>query len=305
MNNKPKLYDSLLSLSIERNNNGKQEITRALLEKKLNTKKEKSKNMVYEKDFIWQVDLQYLRPNKSVYQYLFVAVDVSTRRCDAEPLRERTAIHATHALRAILDRHKISTQFPKIIYTDNGSEFQNEFTDYCNRNDIKHRTTQPGRKQQTAIVEYVNGLISYALNSYAYKLITQPKETPPRSLLDVNILADNILPRIVDTINEYVSTKYPKNPKQWFKFDFDRPPPDLKVGDIVYVKNPQMSRMRQRYGTHRYMSTPYQITDVFYPILKNQPYRFMTSFSDKLTFYRDELLKQSDYNDNSHVIQFD
>ena len=261
--------------------------------------------MVYENNFMWQADLQYLRPNRSVYKYLFVCVDTSTRRCDAEPMRDRTAFDVNTALQKILDRHIISPEFPVLIVTDSGAEFQQEFTDYCNLNGIKHRRTQAGRKQQTSIVENVNGLISYALNTNAYRLITTPKNEPVKNLLGVNILADDILPRIIEAINEFASHKYPKPASQWFNFEDDIPQTDIRVGERVFVQNPQSNRIRNRYGTHNYISDPFQVTAIYPPILKKEVWRYMTTYSDKMTFTRDEIIKARDYNNRSHQIQFD
>lgn len=297
----PKIYDKLIRLSGIQEN----DLSNKLLERKINKKPLKSKFEVFENCFIWQCDLQHLRPNRSVYKYLLVCVDASTRKVDAEPMRDRTAYDTNVALRNILNRHLICPEFPKIIVTDDGAEFQNEFTRYCNQHGIKHRRTQAGRKQQTSIVEHMNDWISFALNSFAYHQMTTPKNEPPKTLLQINILADNILPRTIQAINEFVATKYPKPAEEWFDFDFDQEAPDIKIGDKVYVINPQLNRYRTRNGTHRYMTQQFEVTEVYRPILKGQPFRFKTTFSNRMTFLRDEMIKARDFRNNAHVVQFD
>lgn len=298
---KPKIYQSLLDLAVP----DKQELTRAFFEKKLNKKPIRDKYMVYENGFCWQVDIQYLRPNRSVYQYLLVCVDVSTRRCDAEPMRDRTTNDVLNALRKILNRNIIQQGFPALIVTDSGAEFQVEFTRYCNQHGIKHRKTQPGRKNQTAIVENVNGLISYALNTNAYRQMTTPVTEDSKEILNINILANDILPKVIQKINEFVGTKYPRPAKEWFDFADDIEPTDIQVGDKVFVINPQTRRLRFRYGTHKYIGEPFRVTRIYPPILKKQPYRFLTTYSPIMTFTRDEMIRERDYKNDSHQLQFD
>lgn len=300
-----KLYDTLLDVAqVEQGT-----LTRELLRKKLNVKPLKSKYMVFENDFMWQCDTKIVPPNASPYDRILVCVDASTRRCDAEPLRDGTAETAWIAFTHINNRGKISEYSPKVLYVDGGGEFERGFKTLANRDNIKVRQTVAGRKSQNAIVEHVNGLIGFGLMSNAYRMQTQQQGNRqlqhPRPLQSIDLFADNILSKIINKINKWASQNYPKPAKQWFKFDFDYDDTDMRIGDEVYIPKLNSTRMRNRYGQHKYMNVPFVITNIFSPTLKNEPYRFMTSFSDKITFKRDEIIKASDFIKNGIMIEFD
>lgn len=301
----PSLYGSLLDLSYP----NRRELSRKLFEKGPPPKKElQSHYQVFEPEFVWQVDLKFVPPNANKeLNYIMVGVDLSTRLCDAVPLAGRTMEDAaTAGINRLLVRNKINPdgKLPKLIVTDSGSEFGRQFTELLNSLGIKHRKTQPGRKQQTAIVEYINGLIGYALNTHAYLKRTTPKDRTPKTMTQIDYFGDNILNRTVDRINDYMRRFYPKPAKLWFDFADTLPPNDLRVGDAVYAKNVQADKLRYRHGQHRFLSTPFVVTQVFPPVLKNQPWRYMTSYSSKMTFNRSELIKIADYDENTTQVEF-
>jgi len=289
-----------LNLAIPQQN----EITRAFFKKKLNVKPLKSKYMVFENNFIWQVDLMTVPENHSGLRYILVCVDVSTRLCDAEAMPDKLAVMCMDAFDRILRRKLIAEEPPKILVTDAGAEFTGQFHQWINRLGIKHRTTQPGRKNQTAIVEYINSLISYALNINAYRLMTTPKGSQNKNYSQIDYFGDEILANTITRINNFMRVHYPKPAKKWFNFNLDIPDTDLRVGDEVFVVNVASDRIRYKYGQHRYLQTPFLITKIFEPTLKGEPYRFMTSLSPKLTFKRDEIIKANDYENNSNQLQF-
>jgi transposase InsO family protein len=301
MGDKPeKLYKSLLDLAIPQQN----EISKEFFKKKLNKKPLKSKFMVYENNFMWQADLMTVPENTSGLKYIFVCVDVSTRLVDAEPIPDKFAVMCASAFETILRRGIISEYAPKLLITDGGAEFSGQFDVLCQRANIIHRTTQPGRKQQTAIVEYMNGLISYALNTNAYRMRTTPLTERPKEYKDIDYFANDILPKTIERINTFMKAHYPKDPKEWFDIEDNEQETDIKVGDEVFVINVASDRIKRKYGQHDFLNKPFVVTRVFPPTLKKQPYRFMTSFSNKMTFKRDEMIKVNDHARNSHVIQF-
>jgi hypothetical protein len=208
------------------------------------------------------------------------------------------------AFETILRRGIISEYAPKLLITDGGAEFSGQFDVLCQRANIIHRTTQPGRKQQTAIVEYMNGLISYALNTNAYRMRTTPLTERPKEYKDIDYFANDILPKTIERINTFMKAHYPKDPKEWFDIEDNEQETDIKVGDEVFVINVASDRIKRKYGQHDFLNKPFVVTRVFPPTLKKQPYRFMTSFSNKMTFKRDEMIKVNDHARNSHVIQF-
>ena len=317
--NQNKLYDSLLDeTGLQRG-----DINRELLRKKLNIKPIKDKYRVFESCFAWQADLMVLPPNRSKIQYVLVCVDMATRKCDAEPLTYlanlRQAINenspdfantiSTATLIAygeILRRKLICPEIPDLLYVDGGPEFQGAFARAVHRGSTKIRVTVRGRKQQNAIVEHTNALLKFGLMSNAYRLRTEglPPNSRPREMMQINIFSQNILGRLVAKINEWAMKNFPKPATQWFNFDFDYPASDIKQGDTVYIPKLYSERIRQRSGQHSFLQTPYIVTQVFTPTLKGQPYRFMTSWNNKVTFKRDELIKAGDYNKTTPIIEF-
>lgn len=318
--NQEKLFDSLLDIAqLARN-----DINREFLKKKLNVKPIKDKYYTFETCFQWQADLLVLPPNRSRIQYVLVCVDTATRKCDAEPLTyladlrqainensrdfANTISHATLiAYGEILERQIICTQPPKLLYVDGGVEFQGAFARAVSRGGAtKIRTTVRGRKQQNAIVEHTNALLKFGLMSNLYRLRTEglPHNAPPRDIAQINIFSQNILPRLVAKINEWAEKKFPLPVKAFFNFDFNYPETDVKVGQLVYIPKLYTERIRQRSGQHSFLKTPFVVTKVYTPTLKGQPYRFETSFSSKVTFKRDEIIKAQDYVHNAPIIEF-
>lgn len=313
------LYNSLLDeAQIDR-----RDISRELLKKQLNVKPLKSKYRVYANCYVWQADLKHVPKNASGSSYILVVVDASTRRCDAEPLlniddadlvsNNTLSLATLAAYGEILDRGLICGKdadgdpiLPALLYVDGGSEFQGVFRRAVLRGPTKIRTTVRGRKQQNAIVEHTNGLIGFGLMTNLYRLRIQglrPNQRP-RDISRVDIFADGILPRIVNKINVWAATKFPRPTEEWYNLELEAPGTDLRIGDFVYIPKLYSERIRSRYGQHNYLATPYRITKIFTPTIKNEPYRFMVNWSNKITFKRDELIKQADFTQNNPIIEF-
>ena len=73
------------------------------------------------------------------------------------------------------------------------------------------------------------------------------------------------------------------------------------------VKNIKTERIRKRHGQHDYTSEPYRIIKVFTPTIKDEPFRYLTTYSNgkpPVTFKRDELIKYSDYTHENPIIEF-
>jgi hypothetical protein len=112
------------------------------------------------KDFKQQIDLLYL-PHDSGDKYALVAVDVGTRKCDAEPVSERNPPAIIKAITKMYKRKILNK--PKIMYCDNGVEFKGEFIKYLKDNNIMQRVSKTGRHRQTSLVENKNKFIGRAL----------------------------------------------------------------------------------------------------------------------------------------------
>lgn len=315
--------DGLYNALLDEAQINRRDISRELLKKHLNVKPLKSKYMTFEPCFTWQADLKHVPRNASGTSYILVVVDASTRRCDAEPLlniddadlvsNNTLSLATLGAYGDILGRGLICGHdedgdpiLPAKLYVDGGAEFQGVFKRAVLRGPTKIRTTVRGRKQQNAIVEHLNGLIGFGLMSNLYRLRTQglrPNQRP-RAIESVDIFADNILPRLIEKINAWALTKFPRPTEEWYKLELNAPETDLQIGDLVYIPKLYSERIRSRYGQHNFLATPYRITRIFTPTIKNEPYRFMTSWSNKITFKRDEIIKKDDFEQNAPIIEF-
>ena len=302
------LYDALLDEAGFAEN----DVNRELLKKKLNHVKIKDKWRVYENNFMWQGDVKVFGPDVWSEQGigLLVYVDASTRRCDAEPIYDIDQQQAILATVKILNRQIIapsttagrSEDNPKIIYTDQGSEFADNYTRQLNAWNIKHRYSYPGRKGQTSIVEHVISLIAFGLMSNLYRLrVIGMRGNRVRQGNSIDVLGNGILERVIAKINKWASMHFPKPTKEWSNFITDLPVNDLTVGDWVLTKKVKTDRIRNRSGQHMFSAQPQQVIAVYTPTLKKQPYRYLTTLSldrngktdlrKMITFKRDELIK--------------
>ena len=121
---------------------------------------------VFSPDTVAQMDLTFYLSGEQHFKYILTIVDVASRRFDAEPLRNKSANEIVRALRRILDDDGFST---RIIYTDDGSEFNNrQVIAFLDERDIELRITVPGRKNQNAMIEAYN----YIFNKMVGTLMT-------------------------------------------------------------------------------------------------------------------------------------
>ena len=107
---------------------------------------------------------------------------------------------------------------PKIVMTDQGTEYNARFTRYCNQLGIKHLKSFAGRKEQTSIAEHTIGLITFGLmaNLYRMRVNGRNPRQQPKHVSAVDFLADGILPRIINKINAWASQHFPRPTKEWW-----------------------------------------------------------------------------------------
>ena len=108
-----------------------------------------------------QADLLYL-PHNYGYKYLLVYVDNHSKKCDAEPLKDRNAGTVVKAFMKIFERKIIIK--PKVITTDAGCEFKASCTKYFKDNKIHHIIAPTGRHRMVALVERKNQIIGTILH---------------------------------------------------------------------------------------------------------------------------------------------
>ena len=178
-----------------------------------------------EKDNTNMCDLLYL-PDDDGYKYALVVVDVGSRLCDAQPMKNRMAKTTLEAIKAIYKRGILSMPF--VLKCDDGSEFKSTFAKYFKDIGVELIVAQPNRHRQVAIVEARNR----AIGSYLLKRMTaQELKTGETSREWVKWL-----PKILTTLNKRLEVKNPK-PNESNKMKCDGINCDiLEIGDEVRFK---------------------------------------------------------------------
>ena len=254
--------------------------------------KREGKFMVF-KSFIFQADVIYM-PKDGEYNYILDVVDVSTRAIDAEPMRNRSSMDVIQAFEAIFKRKHISLENMIYLFTDAGTEFCNdEFDTYMQQNDILHRVTRVGRKNQMSIVEYFNGVLTKVLGT---------KMGVDEIRLEERGEWKRYLSPLVERMNQH--KKEPRKIYEFFKDPIVKDSDlDLTEGDWVHVKleeprdtitNEKYNSKKFRNGDLRYSRKIYKIDKVV--ISNGQPVRFILQGITNASFMRYELVKALETN---------
>ena len=243
---------------------------------------------IQKQNAIHQADTMNL-PNDDGYNYVLSVIDVGTRHCDAEPLKEHSASAIKAGLEAIYERNNVS--FPThMIQVDAGTEFKGEVKRYFEDEHVFVRVAKVGRHRQQGLVERMNYVIAKAVNTamtqeelktgetntewtkYITKIITvmnkrakeevKPTEEAPRIQSDkrVDLLAEGTKVRVVMEEPRETTTgkKLPRRAKSGFG-----------VGDLRWEK---------------------EITEIKQIVLRpNQPAMYLTKYP-QVPYTRKQLL---------------
>lgn len=116
-------------------------------------------------DAVWQIDLADLHKSKGqrgAYAFALTAVDVFSRRGDAEPVFDKSSNNVTKAFKTICERRGV---YPVRVQSDQGKEFMNStFSDFCKSRRINHYYVNSLFK--AAVVERFNRQIQNMLWKY-------------------------------------------------------------------------------------------------------------------------------------------
>jgi transposase-like protein len=140
------------------------------------------------------------------FKYLLVVVDAHSKKVDVEPLKTRDAETVKKAFEKIYKRDILMR--PKIMTTDDGSEFKSSCNQYFKDEHIHHITAPTGRHRMVSLVERKNQIIG----SILHQIMAQDElETGETSRRWVKILRD-----VIDEINKHL-------PKPLLKEKIDEP----------------------------------------------------------------------------------
>ena len=132
--------------------------------------------------------------SKIGYRYALVCVDLHSKICDAEPLRDKTSESIINGYKNIYARKIL--KIPKMMYVDAGTEFKGEVADFLMKLGMKIRPAEVQRHRQQAIVERKNQLIG--------KIIAHLQGEKELDTKAVNTEWVKILPSIIKEINAHL-----------------------------------------------------------------------------------------------------
>src|ERR1044071_4404568 len=122
-------------------------------------KPKKEKRFEHPKVLIWKVNATQQAdicemPEDKGFNYFLVLVELTCRRVDGEPLRNKEAGTVLRAFRRIFKRGKIISPTHR-LEVDNGTEFNNELVRnfFINEIGVLMRFSQPGRHKQQCYAE--------------------------------------------------------------------------------------------------------------------------------------------------------
>ncbi|CAF4348143.1 unnamed protein product, partial [Rotaria magnacalcarata] len=119
-------------------------------------------------------DLTFLQKNDGNVG-LFVIIDIASRRCFAEPIRNKTSSEVIKAFKRIIDAQMFGSTI-KILRVDNGTEFTSkEFKEFCKSIGTKLTFGNSFSSKSGGLVERLNGTIK--------QLIKQLTIIPPMKCL--------------------------------------------------------------------------------------------------------------------------
>ena len=121
---------------------------------------------------VYQADLIDMGDSKDrQWRYILTMIDAFSRKAYATPLTEKTSEKTAAGLKKLYDqtpRRKM-----RLMQTDNGGEFKQEFHQFLMDKNVRHITGIAGRPQSQGIVERFNGTIKTLI--YQNMLVTRSK----------------------------------------------------------------------------------------------------------------------------------
>ncbi|CAC9524175.1 Mobile element protein, partial [uncultured Gammaproteobacteria bacterium] len=150
----------------------------------------------YEPGYL-HIDVTYLPKLAGKRQYLFVAIDRTTRMLYFEIYNNKTAANAVDFLNQCKGFYPFTISH---ILTDNGLEFtdrfvtkdkqvsgKHKFDKLCSLSEIEHRLTKPATPKTNGMVERVNGTIKNAtVKAMTYQNIDEMKQDLNKFLIFYN-----------------------------------------------------------------------------------------------------------------------
>ena len=154
---------------------------------------------------IVEIDLVFMEKQDQTlnhgYRYICTMLDRFSGRVGAEPLKKKDAKLVLECMMKILKRWNLGK--PKVLASDNGTEFEGSVKTWCNKNDVKRLYTQA--YSPLARIERFNKTIRHGLNRFMFMFKT-------KTWFDV-------VQAVVKNRNTSVNFDIKKTPNELFKLD--------------------------------------------------------------------------------------
>ena len=116
-------------------------------------------------NLVQEADLLELPKTPEGYRYLLTVIDESTRLFDGEPLKNKTAASIKEAFERIY--HRGVLQFPKLLKTDRGGEFNNATVrTFLRNNGTVLKIIAAERPQQLPYLGFLHSLLGKSIFIY-------------------------------------------------------------------------------------------------------------------------------------------
>jgi hypothetical protein len=112
------------------------------------------KTQIIGKNVLHQADLLFLPTDQFGFKYCLVVVDLSSKKCDAVPIKTKTAVAVRNGFKKLYARKIL--EVPISIRFDSGTEFKGEVTEYFTDQKTTISYALPNRHRQNAFVEQKN-----------------------------------------------------------------------------------------------------------------------------------------------------
>lgn len=148
---------------------------------------------VFKPNYLNQCDLLFLPSDRFGKKYALVIVDVNTRKCDAEAIKDKEPKTIIKTITKIYRRGIL--ELPTVISFDSGTEFKNsDVKAFMKDNNVLVKYALPNRHRQQSLVEYKNKIIGGNLMKI---MNTKEIETNKTSKSWVQYL-----PKLIELIND-------------------------------------------------------------------------------------------------------
>ena len=138
-----------------------------------------------------KINFNLKKPKTEGYRYALVCVDIHSRKCDAEPVKDKTSDSIIKGYKNIYKRGIV--KIPKVMHVDSGTEFKGDVAKYLEKLGVKVRIAEVQRHRQQAMVERKNQIIG--------SIIAQLQGHKELDTNDVNTEWVSLLPSIIKEIN--------------------------------------------------------------------------------------------------------